>query len=98
MKTTSLALAVACLTALALTAEIKTPVAKDLMITYANGGGPISEHSSDSYQTSCCSASNSMYLYLAYDISALQGIDVKSAELVFAQFLAATGAPRVVAP
>jgi hypothetical protein len=98
MKTISLALAFACITAVALTAEIRAPVAKDLMITFANGGGPVSQHKTDSYQTNCCSASNAMYLYLAYDISALQGKAVSSAQLVFAPFLAATGAPRVVAP
>jgi hypothetical protein len=98
MKTISLALAFACVTAVALAAELRAPVAKDLMITFANGGGPVSQHNSDSYQTSCCSASNAMYLYLAYDISALQGKAVSSAQLVFAPFLAATGAPRVVAP
>jgi hypothetical protein len=98
MKTISLALAFVCLTAVALSAEIRAPVAKDLMITVANGGGPISQHNKDSYQTSCCSASNAMYLYLAYDISSLQGKDISSAQLVFAPFLAATGAPRVVAP
>ncbi len=98
MKTISLTLAFACITAFSLAAQIRAPVSKDLMITFANGGGPISKHNTDSYQTSCCSASNSMYLYLSYDISALRGINVKSAELVFAPFLEATGAPRVVAP